>query len=80
MANEPKCFQNSITSKAGLSDFHKMTKTVLKTYFKKQNPKLIVYRKHKNYNNLLFREKFLSKHKDLLPSDKSLKDFQDSCP
>ena len=56
-----------------------MTTTVLKTYFKKQNPKLIVYRKYKNFDNLLFREEFLSKLKHLLPNDKSLKIFQDSC-
>ena len=43
MTNKPKCFQNSIKIETGLSDFHKMTTAVLKTYFKKENPKLIVY-------------------------------------
>ena len=33
-----------------------MIKTVLKTYFNKQNPKLILYQKYKNYNNLLFQQ------------------------
>ena len=47
-----------------------MTTTVLKTCFKKQNPKLIVCRKDKNYDNILFRKEFLSKLRDLLPNDK----------
>ena len=55
-----------------------MTTTVLKTYFHKQNRKLIVYRKYKDYDNRMFREEFLSKLKYLLPNDKSLKGFQDS--
>ena len=55
-----------------------MTTTVLKTCFKKQNPKLIVCRKDKNYDNILFRKEFLSKLRDLLPNDKSMKGFQDT--
>ena len=42
LTNKPKYFQNSITIETGLSDFHKMTTTVLKTYFKNQNPKLFI--------------------------------------
>ena len=73
LTNKPKCSQNSITIETGLSDFHKMTTTVLKTS------------KIKTLNclskvHLLFCEKFLSQlKKDLLPNDKSLKHFQDSC-
>ena len=52
---------------------------ILKTHFEKQNPKLIVHQKYRNFDNLLFQEEFLSKLKDLLPNDKSLKGFQDSC-
>ena len=85
MINKPKCLQNYLTNETGLSGFHKMTTTVLKThfklktYFKKQNPKLIIYRKYKNFDNLLFREEFLSKFKDLLANDKNLKGFQEYC-
>ena len=79
MTNKPKCFYNSIKVETGLSLFHKMTTTVSKTHFRKQNPKLIVYRKYKNYDNLLFQEEFLSKLKDLLSNDRSLKGFQDPC-
>ena len=58
--------------KTGLLDFHKTTTTVLKTYFHKQNPKLIVYRKHRNYDHLMFREEFLSK-----PKTEIFQDFLD---
>ena len=57
-----------------------MTATVLKNYFKEQNPKLIAYRKYKNHDYfLIFWEEFQSKLKDLLPNGKSLKGFQDYC-
>ena len=72
MANKPKCFQNSNTVETRLSDFHKITTTILKFYFKKKKSKSIIYRKYKNYNTM-FREEFLSKLKDLLPNDNSLK-------
>ena len=37
----------------GLSDLHKLTFTVLKTYFQKQKPKVIKYRSYKFNNNCL---------------------------
>ena len=74
MTSKPKCFQNFITIEPGLAEFHKITRTVLKTYLRKQNPELIIYRKYKNYY-----QKFLSKLKNLLPNKKILKGFQDSC-
>ena len=42
----PKFYHDSV----GISDFHKMRTVVLKTYFKKQNPKLIIYRKYKTFD------------------------------
>ena len=37
LTNRPKCFQNSHVFETELSDFHKLTFTVLKAYFQKQN-------------------------------------------
>ena len=37
LTNRPKSFQNSNIFETGLSDFHKLTFTVLKIYFQKQN-------------------------------------------
>ena len=42
-------FQNTKPVETGLSDFHKMTVTVLKTAFKKSLPKIITYRDYKTF-------------------------------
>ena len=39
LTNRPKSFQGTVLIETGLSDFHKMTLTVLKMHFKKQSPK-----------------------------------------
>ena len=54
LTNRPESFCNSGTLEIGLSDFHKLTLTVLKTYFKKQAPKMINYRNYNNFSNELF--------------------------
>ena len=35
----------------GLSDFHKMSATVMKIYYTKQKPSIVHYRKFKNFCN-----------------------------
>ena len=44
ITNSYQSFQNTTTVATGLSDFHKMTVTVLKTTFPKVKPKVITYR------------------------------------
>ena len=44
ITNSYRSFQNTTTVATGLSDFHKMTVTVLKTTFPKAKPKVITYR------------------------------------
>ena len=61
LTNRPKCFQNSNVFETGLSDFHKLTFTVLKAYFQKQKPKVIKYRNYKKVDNNLFRNNLLNK-------------------
>ena len=61
ITNRSKMFQNTINVESGLSDFHKMTVTVLKTYFKKCKPKIISYRDYKHLSNLNFRMELLKK-------------------
>ena len=56
LTNHQRCFQNSSVVDTGLSDFHKLTVTVLKTYFKKQEPKIIRYRDFKKFSNQAFRD------------------------
>ena len=60
ITNRPRSFQNTITLETGISDFHKMTLTVLKTSFRKQPPKIIVYRDYKKYSPENFRRELLS--------------------
>ena len=55
LTNRHKSFQNTATVEVGLSDFHKMTVTVMKTYFTKSNPKIISYRDYKRFSNFDFR-------------------------
>ena len=43
-----RSFHNSCAIEMGLSDFHKMIVTVMKTHFQKNEPKIVQY---KNYNN-----------------------------
>ena len=50
LTNRSKSFQNTTTVETGLSDFHKMTITIMKTVFKKHKPKIIQYR---DYNFFL---------------------------
>ena len=54
ITNRPTCFNGSMTIETGLSDFHKMTISVMKIFYKKQRPNIIRYRNYKNFNNELF--------------------------
>ena len=55
LTNRKNSFQNSMTIETGLSDHHKMTVTVLKTYFKKKKPIKTNYRSYKYFNDSEFR-------------------------
>ena len=44
ITNSYRSFQKTTTVSTGLSDFHKMVVTVLKTTFPKADPKIITYR------------------------------------
>ena len=53
-----KRFENSTIIETGLSDFHKLTFTILKSYFKKLKHKELIYRDVKNFSNQQLRTKF----------------------
>ena len=59
MTNRQKSFHNSKIIETGLSDFHKLTVTVLKQYFKKKEPNIIKYRDFRNFSNQAFRDELL---------------------
>ena len=72
LTNSVRSFQNSCALETGLSDFHKMTVTVLKSYLEKKQPKIISYREFlgKFWNND-FRAQILRKFSTLHLSNNS---------
>ena len=53
LTNRLRSFQESMTLETGLSDFHKMICTVLKSGFKKKDPILVNYRSYKHVTGQL---------------------------
>ena len=56
LTNKNRSFTSTKVIETGLSDHHKMTVTVLKSYFKKSKPETISYRSYKNVNVKEFRK------------------------
>ena len=56
LTNRPRSFQKSTAIETGLSDFHKMAITILKTSFKKAPPRVILYRNFRNFSPIKFRQ------------------------
>ena len=52
ITNRPKPFQEPEVIETGISDFHKMSLTVMKVLCNKQKPKIIQYRKYKYFSNM----------------------------
>ena len=59
LTNSVHSFQNSCALEIGLSDFHKMTVTVLKSYLEKKQPKIMFYRDFRKFSNNDFRTQLL---------------------
>ena len=81
LTNRLRSLQNSCTFKAGLSDLHKMTLTVLKSFFAKQKPWVLNYHNYKFFNNTLSGDQVLNKLRKsyLQINDKGLKHFKETC-
>ena len=60
LTNHPLSFQNSCVLETGLSDFHKMTVTIMKASFQRLQPRIINYRDYRRFQNDVFREELLS--------------------
>ena len=50
LTNCPKQFQAALTLETGLSDFHKMTVAIFKSYISHQKPKMIFNRNYKHFH------------------------------
>ena len=51
LTNCPGSFQNSCVIETGLSDFHKMMVTIMKTSYRKIEPRVINYQDCKSFSN-----------------------------
>ena len=71
-------FQSSCATETGLSDFYKMTVSVLKCYFVKAEPKVMFYRDYKNFSNESFRPITTNKNRNLQDHN-ALDSFRDIC-
>ena len=56
LTNTSNSFQCTKTVSTGLSDFHKMIVTVLKTTFPKVKPRLLLYRDYSNFVEIFFHD------------------------
>ena len=63
ITNKPKSFQNTIGVSTGISDFHKMVLTSMKTTFPKAVPKEFIYRDMKNFDKNAFKRDLKEKLK-----------------
>ena len=61
VTNSPRSFQNTIIFASGLSDFRKMTLTILKSTFLKGRPKQMASRKFKNFDLNNFKDEIRTK-------------------
>ena len=55
LTNKHRSFHNSCVIETGLSDFHKMAVSILKSYFEKAEHEVIFYRDYKKFSNDRFR-------------------------
>ena len=60
LTSHPHIFQNSCVLEKGLSDFHKMTVTIMKASFQRLQPRIINSRDYRCFQNDVFREELLS--------------------
>ena len=60
LTNKPRSFQHSCVIETGLSDFQRMTVTVMKILFEKLQPRVVNYRDYKHFENHKFRTDLLS--------------------
>ena len=59
LTNKHLYFQNTNVLESAISDFHKLTLTIMKSSFYKQQPKIFNYRNYKIFNNESFRNDVL---------------------
>ena len=81
LTNHPRSFQNSTVFETGLSDFHKMTVTIMEASFQRLQPRIINYRDFKRSQNNVFREELLSEllNVNIDENEEGFSNFLDIC-
>ena len=54
LTNSKNNFDETVVLESGLSDFHKLVVSILKSHFKKEDPKIIICREYKYFDNEMF--------------------------
>ena len=79
LTNSPGSFQSSCAIETGLSDFHKMTVTVIKASFQKLKPRVIIYRDYDSFCNEVYRDNLTEELSKQNFVENSLEKFIDTC-
>ena len=81
LTNKPRSFKHSFVIETGLSDFHRMTVTVMKATFEKLQPRVVNYRGYKYFDNYRFRADLLSElsKANIEENEEGLSDFLSTC-
>ena len=76
LTNKPRCFQNSTTIETGLSDHHKLTITIMRSFYPKQSPVIKSYRDYRNFDEFTFRNALLKELYNVHRGEVNLETFQ----
>ena len=66
-------FHSSREVETGLSDFHRMTITVMKTTFKKFKPRITHYRDYKHFQNDRYKDELTPKLSNIVSENNNIK-------
>ena len=76
LKNQNRSVQKTTTIETGLSDFHKIAVTILKTTFPKQGPTIINYRNYKKYDENVFKSDLRLELQKIEPLDLNYSSFE----
>ena len=79
LTNSKNNFDEVLVIESGLSDFHKLVVSVLKSYFKKEAPKVIIYRDYKYFDNEKFSNELENELSKIEPLTLNYNIFKDAC-
>ena len=75
LTNNLKCFEDCLNLEIGLSDFHKLIVTIIKTKHERFPSKVVKYREYKNFDTKLFKDRL----ELTLKNSTSFEELQETC-